>query len=240
MRPWSDIPIKECNQKLVKVPDSIYRLEPHPYVSLGAPYGEFSGPWFVRSEVANKLLEAQNILSKLDSNLKLAIFDAFRPIDVQAFMIDFNIRLECNKRGIDFIEDQNSSVVKSVQNEVYKFWAKPTFNPLTPPPHSTGGAIDLTLSNLDGCLLDMGSDIDQLGDISKPDYYQNIFTNNSKFKLYNSRRILLSNVMTNVGFSQHPSEWWHFSYGDQMWSWKSNRLSAIYGSILDDNSFNIS
>ena len=29
--------------------------------------------------------------------------------------------------------------------------------------------------------------------------------------------------MTKFGFAQHPNEWWHFSYGDQLWAWKNKK-----------------
>ncbi|MDG2329833.1 MAG: M15 family metallopeptidase, partial [Synechococcus sp. cluster2_bin.44] len=31
-----------------------------------------------------------------------------------------------------------------------------------------------------------------------------------------------------VGFIQHPNEWWHYSYGDQLWAWRSGAECAIY------------
>ncbi|MEO1402022.1 MAG: D-alanyl-D-alanine dipeptidase, partial [Cyanobacteria bacterium J06635_1] len=40
-----------------------------------------------------------------------------------------------------------------------------------------------------------------------------------------------------AGFGQHPNEWWHFSYGDQLWAWllrKSHPQAARYGAIEDE------
>ncbi|MEC9029010.1 MAG: D-alanyl-D-alanine dipeptidase, partial [Cyanobacteriota bacterium] len=39
LRPWSDRPIRDCGESLNQIPLSLPRLEPHPYASLGAPYG---------------------------------------------------------------------------------------------------------------------------------------------------------------------------------------------------------
>jgi D-alanyl-D-alanine dipeptidase len=36
-------------------------------------------------------------------------------------------------------------------------------------------------------------------------------------------------VMLEVGFAQHPNEWWHFSQGDQLWAWRTGHHQAIYG-----------
>jgi len=38
LRPWNNIKINECNEPLISIPESIFRLTPHPYMSLGAPY----------------------------------------------------------------------------------------------------------------------------------------------------------------------------------------------------------
>ena len=45
--------------------------------------------------------------------------------------------------------------------------------------------------------------------------------------IYNFTRQL--SVMLKAGFVQHPNEWWHFSYGDQLWAWKNKTAFAIYG-----------
>ena len=39
--------------------------------------------------------------------------------------------------------------------------------------------------------------------------------------------------MEQAGFVQHPNEWWHFSYGDQLWSWLRNQGNPIYGAALE-------
>ena len=49
--------------------------------------------------------------------------------------------------------------------------------------------------------------------------------------IWNSRRNLLRKIMTKFGFAQHPNEWWHFSYGDQLWAWKNKKANALYGKI---------
>ena len=52
---------------------------------------------------------------------------------------------------------------------------------------------------------------------------------------YHKNRQILWQVMTKAGFRRHPQEWWHFSYGDQLWAWLENQSNlekntiAIYG-----------
>ena len=45
-------------------------------------------------------------------------------------------------------------------------------------------------------------------------------------------RRMLYNVMTAAGFTNLPSEWWHYDYGDNMWAQLTGG-KAIYAGILD-------
>ena len=45
-----------------------------------------------------------------------------------------------------------------------------------------------------------------------------------------ANRDLLCKVMGFAGFTQLPTEWWHFSYGDQIWAIENNTY-AKYGLI---------
>ena len=239
LRPWNDCKIVECGEALASIPKEIICLEPHPYVALGAPYGDFESPWRLRKSVIKKLLKVQEELEKENFNLRLGVFDAWRPLSVQLFMINHAIKEECLKRGV--IPHNDNDEYKGVLDEVSTFWAPPSSNLLNPPPHSTGGAIDLTLVSFNGKQLDMGGQIDEIGSRSYPDYYEEISLKNkhSSEYLWNSRRKLLNEKMTKFGFIQHPNEWWHFSYGDQLWAWKTNSDNAIYGRFipLESNSF---
>ena len=56
MRPWSDRPIHDNGEPLVALPPTLLRLEPHPYVAAGAPYGPGADPFQLRSGVVDRLL----------------------------------------------------------------------------------------------------------------------------------------------------------------------------------------
>ena len=136
--------------------------------------------------------------------------------------------LECEKFGID-ASFKNIKSYPSILKKVEKYWAYPSFDSRCPPPHSTGGALDVCLSDKDGNLVKMGSMVDQMDETSTPDFYANM--KNEEAIIWNSRRNLLKETMTKFGFAQHPNEWWHFSYGDQLWAWKNKKANAIYGKI---------
>tara|TARA_B100000700_G_scaffold324528_1_gene430894 strand:+ start:624 stop:1343 length:720 start_codon:yes stop_codon:yes gene_type:complete len=232
VKPWSKYPINECGEVLKSLPLSIKRLEPHPYFILGAPYEKGMDPWRVRSGLIPLLLEAENRLQYYHPDFRLAIFDAWRPISVQSFMVEYTINQECQKRGISRCSSEDHLYkLDDVIKEVSMFWAEPSKDPSNPPPHSTGAAIDITLSYVSGPLVDMGGAIDEIGVISRPDYYKDKAKVDSKAMLWNSRRNLLAEILLKVGFVQHPNEWWHFSFGDQLWAWRMNNSSAIYGGV---------
>ncbi len=237
-RPWNKIPLLYLSESLCEIPPELYCIKPHCYQKLGAPYGGKISPWLLRREVIRRLLLAQKFLRELDENLSLAIFDAWRPIEVQKFMYEYAISQELLSRGVTKKNCRDDKVLEDVTKSVEKFWAAPTFDKSMPPPHSTGGAVDLTLSSVDGSLLEMGGEIDCIGPVSDPNYFQKAAELNldTSACLWHSRRRLLEEVMKRAGFVQHPHEWWHFSYGDQLWAWLTNNKYANYGALNDSES----
>jgi D-alanyl-D-alanine dipeptidase len=224
---WNKIPIKENGDKLIAIPSCLKFLDPHPYFHLGAPYKDKTSIWKLREEVVNRLVKVNDyLISK--SSFNLLIYDSWRPLEVQEFMFKRAFLLECEKSDID-ISFENIKSYPSILKKVEKFWAYPSHDIRCPPPHSTGGALDVCLSDKDGNLVEMGSMVDQMDETSNPCFYANI--KNEEAVIWNSRRNLLREIMTKFGFAQHPNEWWHFSYGDQLWAWKNKKANALYGKI---------
>jgi D-alanyl-D-alanine dipeptidase len=228
MRPWSPIPIEDCGEPLQALPPALLRMEPHPYMALGAPYGASGNPFQLRLGVVQRLLEAQQHLVEHDPSLRLSIFDAWRPIAVQAFMVDHSIAELCRDRGV---EVRSGDAFDQVLADVGRFWAAPSRDPATPPPHSTGAAVDLTLSSRDGMPLAMGGEIDAIGAVSEPQHYAG--REDSEARRWHQRRQLLAEVMEAAGFAQHPNEWWHYSFGDQLWAWRKGAAVAVYAETVN-------
>lgn len=108
--------------------------------------------------------------------------------------------------------------------KVALFWATPSPSPDTPPPHSTGACIDLTLAHADtGAQADLGSPIDEMSPRSHPDAMD------SENPAAHALRCKLRRAMEAQGFVQHPREWWHFGCGDQLSSWVQGLPAARYG-----------
>ena len=203
--------IKECGEEMLKIPDSFLRFSPHPCLHVDAPYGDKS-PFYLRSEVITRLHVAQKRLDFLHKGYKLKIFDAYRPISVQKYMIEYD-----TKRYSKEIAD--------------KFWSPISDDvALNPPPHSTGGALDLTIVNEQGLELDMGTKIDEFVEATLSNF-------DALSSTCRANRDLLLEVMTYAGFTRLPTEWWHFSYGDQIWAVdkmdeKALHVEAKYGMII--------
>jgi len=224
---WNKIPIKDNGEKLIAIPSCLNFSDAHPYFHLGAPYKDKTSIWKLREEVANRLVKVNDyLISK--SCFNLLIYDTWRPLEVKEFMFKRAFLLECEKSDID-ISFENIKSYPSILKKVEKFWAYPSYDTRCPPPHSTGGALDVCLSDKDGNLVEMGSMVDQMDETSNPYFYASI--KNEEAIIWNSRRNLLREVMNKFGFAQHPNEWWHFSYGDQLWAWKNKKTYALYGKI---------
>jgi len=228
MKPYQQVPIEECQEALVAIPLEKFAVEsPHPYEKLGAPYGEKS-PYYLRQSVLAALLQAQSNLAEYRPGWRIQIFDAYRPIAVQQFMVDYTFNQLVQVQGLK-IAELNTPQQQEILEQVYQFWAVPSDNPATPPPHSTGAAIDITLVDGTGQPVDMGSAIDEISPQSHPHYFDQKTL--PKELEYRDRRHILWKVMHLAGFQRHLNEWWHFSLGDQMWAWLCQRENPAFATV---------
>jgi D-alanyl-D-alanine dipeptidase len=64
MKPYQHVAIVECGEPLLPIPEPLFALvSPHPYATVGAPYGEKS-PFYLREGVLKQLAEAQAIYKR--------------------------------------------------------------------------------------------------------------------------------------------------------------------------------
>ena len=118
---------------------------------------------------------------------KIKIFDCYRPLDIQKRMW------------------------KIVPNPDY------VANPSKGSIHNRGGAVDITLVDMNGKELDMGTAFDFFG-IEAGHNYENLSTE------IKSNRELLKAIMIQNGFNPINSEWWHY-----------NLKSALNDSVSNTN-----
>lgn len=226
--------IKETSEALAEIPLSRFpRVASHAYDSLGAPYGDLS-PFHLRVGVLHRLEQAANRLDSLRPGWRIEIFDAYRPLAVQAFMVNHEFERLAREAGLT-PDKLNERQAEALWHQVHSIWARPSEDMQLPPPHSTGAALDITLLDETGSPVEMGSAIDAMGAPALPNCYAE--GNTPEQQLWHSNRQLLLAVMTDAGFQRHPFEWWHFSYGDQLWAmmdWldSGQAQTAIYGRLM--------
>ncbi len=235
LKPYRQVPIQECGEPLVAIPLELFAVEtPHPYIKCGADY-QGKSPYYLRQGVLDRLIQAQNHLQQIHPGWQIQIFDAYRPVEVQQYMVDYTFKQTLRDRQLD-LANLSAAQQQLIWDDVYQIWAIPSFDLATPPPHSTGAAIDITLVDEAGKLVDMGSSIDEMSDRSLPEYFAN--TLDPIEREYHQHRQLLDRIMTDARTIRHPGEWWHFSYGDQLWAWLAHQadpqhpLMANYGRVI--------
>lgn len=177
---------------------------------------------WLRRTVAEKLSRVNARAAQ--AGLELFLFDAWRPRAVQAYFHDVWMPAELQRR------DPSLSGA-ALTEEVERYWAAPSEDASSPAPHATGAAVDLTLRWKDGGQLWMGSLFDDVTRLAHRDRFEHLEAETFSFSDQEARanRRLLHWLMVAEGFAGHPDEWWHFSWGDQMWAALSGATSAHYG-----------
>jgi D-alanyl-D-alanine dipeptidase len=176
----------------------------------------------VRRAVGEKLVRINARLG--EAGLELFLFDAWRPKAVQAYFHDVWMPAEILKR-------QPSLGGAALTEEVERYWAAPSGDENFPAPHATGAAVDLTIRWAGSDPLWMGSIFDDATALAHRDRFENLSDAAMSFSDEEARanRRLLHWVMADEGFAGHPDEWWHFSWGDQMWAALTGARAAHYG-----------
>ena len=107
---------------------------------------------------------------------------------------------------------------REIRALVSEFWAAPSLDPATPPPHSTGAAIDATLTDENGRAVDMGSPIDRNFPIA---LFPTIFPIATIPKRNGAIAIELCcwTSCDRPAFGDTPRSGGIFSFGDQLYAW---------------------
>ncbi|HWD29214.1 MAG TPA: M15 family metallopeptidase [Rhizomicrobium sp.] len=176
----------------------------------------------VRQTVGEKLGRVNARLGA--AGLELFLFDAWRPRAVQAYFHDVWMPEELKRRDPSLAGD---ALLRAVET----YWAAPSTDENSPAPHATGAAVDLTIRWRGGDVLWMGSLFDDATALAHRDRFEHLDANAMSFSDEEARanRRLLHWAMAEEGFEGLPDEWWHFSWGDQMWAKLAGADAAHYG-----------
>ena len=203
------IPAKENGERLV----SLREYSKEICIDIDSVSKKYEGlkdeECFVRESIAIMLSKAQ---SNLHNGIKIKIFDGYRSMKTQKriYKIVFNE-----------IKSKNHSLSNKELSLETDTWVA---NPKTIPPHTTGGAVDVTLLDKNGNEIDMGGKTNSVGEESLT------FCQKISEEAKNNRKILID-IMENAGFVNYPGEWWHWCYGDRMWAYYSGKPYAIFDGV---------
>lgn len=174
---------------------------------------------FLRTSVVEKLLRIERQLLPL--GLRLIIQEGYRPISVQEFVYNHSVPKNLKKGNPNLSDEEISRLVS-------QFAASANGDVQTsPPPHLTGGAVDLNLVYIDSHeQVDMAKKLGSFNTL-----YPDALESMDAEGIEEARRFrrLLYWVLFYENMVTNPTEWWHASYGDQLWASVKCRHHAHFG-----------
>jgi D-alanyl-D-alanine dipeptidase len=167
---------------------------------------------FVRLGLADRLLRAQ---AELPAGIDLRVVEGHRSEASQLKIVaSYSAQLCAEHPGISPDELRRLSS---------RFVA-----PIEVAPHVAGAAVDLTLVDACGDVLDMGTPIDATPEESGGRCW---FAADGISPDARANRNLLAAVLGSAGLVNYPTEWWHWSYVDRYWALVTGHPHALYGSV---------
>lgn len=172
---------------------------------------------YLREAVIARLAQAGKNVAK--SGYTLQVLDGWRPPAVQQALYDDIFRQLTLRHPEDNEAERH--------HRTRHFVSQPSILPERPSAHLTGGAVDVTLTR-DGVAVDMGSGFDEPSHRSYTDAFEK---GDSTIR---ERRRVLYHAMLDAGFTNLPSEWWHYDFGNQNWAYCSGKAQAHFGLAWPD------
>lgn len=169
----------------------------------------------VRGGLADRLADAAASLRRRRPGLALRVVEGHRSVaDQRAIVARYAAEL---RRLHPDLEDDGLRVLTS------RF-----VSPVEVAPHVAGAAVDLTLVDVCGHELDLGTPIDATPEQSDGRCY---FAADGIGADARAHRDLLADLLGGAGLVNYPTEWWHWSYGDRYWALTTGAPHAFYGPV---------
>ncbi|MCM1299689.1 MAG: M15 family metallopeptidase [Firmicutes bacterium] len=173
-----------------------------------------------------RLLTAQRLetaLQGLPEKLTFKVYDSYRTVETQQALYDSYYGILKSAHN-DWSEER-------LEEETKKFVSKPSLDEENPSVHNTGGAVDLTLYDKEkGRELNMGTEFDDFSPKANTRYFEESADLPRSEEIRSNRRLLYW-CMINAGFTNLPTEWWHYDYGDGFWSFYTGKPAIFKGII---------
>lgn len=161
----------------------------------------------LRAGLLDRIQRAQTALPE---GFTIVVLDGWRTRDFQGELLNYYRELSGGDMGL-FVSDPS--------------WSQRML------PHVSGGAVDLTLA-VDGVPVAMGSDFDVFDESSFLLAFEDVPDDGDPARLLaKDLRRLLGKVLVDVGCAPYPLEWWHWSYGDQLWAAFAGESVTLYSEI---------
>lgn len=174
---------------------------------------------YLRKGAADRLIKAQRLLPE---GYHLTVWDSWRPYEVQKYLYDsYYESLVKNEKYSHLPADE-------LHKKAREFVSFPDKSKNPSYVHSSGGAIDLTITDPDGNLIDMGTGFDDFSFKAHTCYFESTDENITA----RLNRRLLYNVMLKSEFTNYPYEWWHYDYGDIFYGSMTGE-AVKYESVFD-------
>ncbi|HEY3411587.1 MAG TPA: M15 family metallopeptidase [Armatimonadota bacterium] len=167
----------------------------------------------LRWGVVARLVE---VVKALPVGWTLHINEGFRPIEVQ------RLQFEAGRRRFESMFPDMDPAERAALLE--DFTAPPDV-PEVPPPHSTGGALDIRLLDANG------EEVDLVSPFARDDTLHVAAWDAPVSPEARANREILGAAMAAGGITNYPAEYWHWSYGDQGWAHRGGHPAAIYGRL---------
>lgn len=106
------------------------------------------------------------------------------------------------------------------------FVARPSDDPRFPPPHATGGTVDVTLT-WESVPLALGTGFDDFVPDARPEALE-LVADDDPLALSRDLRRLLRQVLVDQGFVPLGCEWWHFEYGTRLWAARNHQPARYH------------
>jgi len=183
---------------------------------------------YLQNDVAVKLAKAQKLLKDSLPNYSLIILDATRPVSIQQLMWD-NIKVPTKQKS--------------------KYLSNPKYGSL----HNYGAAVDVSIVDANGKLLDMATPFDSFEKLAYPFYQEQYYKSGKLSKKQYQNRRLLQSLMKEAGFMGITTEWWHYNscyrkeakkwyprvFSHQMSDYKNTEIVTTTDEITDSLVFKV-
>lgn len=204
------VPIIECGEKLVPY------LGTHERIIQAKPRWKYERAALARESVVKFLHKAADALPQ---GYKLAVIEGWRPPHIQHRMW-LGAFLRWKTRHPEY----SDAALRRITN---RFTAPLHYK--VPPPHSTGGAVDVMLAN------DQNEELDMVSPFAVRDRKAYPADARGLSETAALHRKILREALAAGGLTNYPSEYWHWSYGDQGWAYRGGHDAAVYGPIQPEN-----